>query len=223
MPAHNADARPNTPDTQAPEQDQLPTPVADPETYALVFDRYRTFLYKVVAKTGVPASEVPDSTMEIWARMMSKDGLAAYDGNLATDPEDKIRVYLGCYFRAGAKAERSRIFTRNTRQTSLDAIHERQEAKALYNVGTYEFSIDAEMIEDVYPSLTEPDTEADLIDRLVEQVDTDGATFIERADAATTYPRARQTLVDDGWDTSRIRRTVKRTRATVSTYLRTAA
>jgi hypothetical protein len=169
--------------------------VACPNDYDYVYRNYRTFLHGVVYHSGVPYDAVEEATGEIMIRMMAQDGLARFVGSVTENPY-QIKAYLAGYFSLAARAEISRIRIRAGRSVPLDALPD---------------------IESAYPT-TAP-AESDVLDKLLSSTTGDAGHFIEVAAEFPTYAKARAALVDEGWDSRRIRRAVKEARAIVRRHL----
>lgn len=191
--------------------------VQHPDDYAYVFRKYKSFLYGVVYHSGVPLDHVEEASGEIFVRMMATDGLARFDGAVTdeTNPR-RLRAYLASYFSLGARAEISRIRTHEARQLALSedlppgvlemggpnlrtTVYERQ----------LPHDLNADPLNDIAAMKAE---EPDLIDRLLALVTGDARTFVQVCTEHATYPKARAALVEMGWDTLRIRRSVKEAR-----------
>jgi hypothetical protein len=169
--------------------------VACPNDYDYVYRNYRTFLHGVVYHSGVPYYAVEEAAGAIMIRMMAQDGLARFSGSVSENPS-QIKAYLAAYFSLAARAEISRIRTHTGRSVPLDATHD---------------------IESAYPS-TAP-AESDVLDKLLSLTTGDAGHFIEMAAEFPTYAKARAALVEQGWDSRRIRRAVKEARAIVRRHL----
>jgi len=166
--------------------------VACPKDYDYVFRTYRGFLYGVLYNSGVPPHDIDDASGEIWLRMLGQDGLDRYDGQVTENPP-RIKSYLAAYFSLSARAELTRIHTRESRTTILEP-----------------------QIEPEPPEVFE-DTE--LLDSLLATTSGDARHFVQVASEYPTYTKARACLVAEGWDTPRIRQAVKTARAAVRGYL----
>ena len=163
--------------------------------YDYVYRNYRTFLHGVVYNSGVPYDAVEEATGAIMIRMMAQDGLARFVGSVTENP-CQVKAYLAAYFSLAARAEISRIRTHAGRSVPLDALHD---------------------IEGASPA-TAP-AESDVLDKLLSLTTGDPGHFIEVAAEFPTYAKARAALVDEGWDSRRIRRAVKEARAIVRRHL----
>ena len=165
--------------------------VACPDDYDYIYRNYRTFLHGVVYNSGVPYDAVEEATGAIMIRIMAQDGLARFVGSVTENP-CQVKAYLAAYFSLAARAEISRIRNRAGRSVPLDSLPD---------------------LESAYPT-TAP-AESDVLDKLLSSITGDPGHFIEVAAEFPTYAKARAALVDEGWDSRRIRRAVKEARAIV--------
>lgn len=172
-------------------------PVSCPDAYDFVFRKYRSFLFGVVYHCGVPVYLVEEACDEILLRMLAQDGLAKFIGSL--DNPRQIKAYLASYFSLGARAEISRFRSHASRFLNLDALP------------------------DLAYSPAEDAAESRLLDDLLDLTDGDVHYFIVIASQYPTYPKAREALVEEGWDSLRIRRAVKVARATARGHLCSAS
>jgi hypothetical protein len=169
--------------------------VACPNDYDYIYRSYRAFLHGVVYHSGVPYDAVEEATGAILIRMMAQDGLARFVGSVTENPS-LIKAYLAAYFSLAARAEISRIRTNAGRSIPLDALPD---------------------IESVYSAAAT--AESDLLDKLLSLATGDAGHFIEVAAESPTYAKARAALVEEGWDSRRIRRAVKEAHAIVRRHL----
>src|SRR4051812_47575231 len=95
--------------------------VASPKDYDFVFRKYRSFLYGVVYRSGVPMYSVEDASFEILLRMLGQDGLERFDGDLSED-SPRVKAYLATSFSPGARAELTRIRDRAKRSVALSVL-----------------------------------------------------------------------------------------------------
>lgn len=172
------------------------TPVADPELYAEVFLRYRRFLGGVVLRSGIPAAEVEDVTSEILLQILNKDGLADFD---QTRPH-KMKAYLATFTDKSSRAWRDRVLTQRSRFVTT--------------------SPDSTLLDGEVLSSPAPDTDCDLLERLLEATTGDERVFIQIASECSSYRHARSRLVEElGWSKSRATTAVIRARKAVRTCL----
>jgi hypothetical protein len=170
--------------------------VASPKDYDFVFRKYRSFLYGVVYRSGIPMYSVEDASFEILTRMLGQDGLDRFDGELVEN-SPRVKAYLATYFSLGARAELTRIRNRAKRSVTLAALPD------LADDGVCEVGCD----------------DSKLLDSLLSLTTGDARHFIEVAAEHPSYAKARVALADEGWDTLRIRRAVKQARALVREHL----
>jgi hypothetical protein len=180
---------------------QRDTPVSNPSLYEHVYKTYRSYIFRMVRLCGVPANEVDDSVSNIIVRMLAQDGMAKFEGEPTLD---RIRRFVASYFRLGARNEQERSLTYRGRFELVGHSHEYFDCPS---------SVYAPGSDTLWDDLFE--VAVDLLD----QGEADAAFFIEACAEHQSYRLVRKTLLDEGWESVRIRRAVITARTAVKAYL----
>lgn len=160
--------------------------LADPDAYAEVYKQHLPLIQAIVRRSGCPLRLLEDVTSEVVTAIVAADGLAKYDPAKAS-----IRTYLATYVARAAWTILARIRSQECLILEMDWV-----------------------IDQADPEPPDPARFEELLSRMLEScTDEDSKAFVLAATTCASYAKARQELVQLGWESNRIRRTVRRTRA----------
>lgn len=160
--------------------------LTDPSAYAAVYQQHLPLIQSIIRRSGCPVRLLEDVTSEVVTAIVASDGLAKYDSSKAS-----MRTYLARYVSQAAWTILRRIRAQESHQAPI----------------LYDFDSGPR------PSSDPLAFETFLEDLLDACPDDDCRTFVLVATTCLTYAATRQELVRMGWESNRIRRTVKSTRA----------
>lgn len=164
--------------------------LADPAVYAEVYSTHLSFIQSVIVNSGCPIKHLEDVTSEVVLAMINARGLDKYDPTRSS-----LRTYLARYVALVTRTAMVHIWAQEARWAALE----------------HDF--------EASPGRSGAGLEA-LLERLLEgTADEDAREFILAATRHPSYAKTRTELVERGWESNRIRRAVRRGRASVSACL----
>lgn len=167
--------------------------LADPAVYAEVYATHLSFIKSVIINSGCPTRHLDDVTSYVVLAMINARGLEKFDPSRSS-----MRTYLARYAALAARTALAHIWAQENRRAALEP--------------------DLEAVEDV-PTDSGADFEEFLDRLLAATADQDAQVFILTATRHPSYAKTRAELVEQGWESNRIRRAVRRGRASVSACL----